>query len=239
MEIAARFTREGNTRARGMFEKAIELDPKYADAYAGLGRTYLTTWQLGWSDDPRTLDRAFELALKGKNLDPNLATLRGLLAHVYVWRKRYDSAIAEARKVIDLDPNSADGYQDLAEMLTWAGRAEEAVGLVKKAMRLNPDYPFHYLWALGHAQTLAGQIGEAIESFKEFIERNPDFMPVHVYLAFIYTEMGPAGGGPLPHGPCETAEPGASPWMRREKESPTGTRSSSIISIKTLEKVMG
>ena len=238
MEIAARFTREGNTRARGMFEKAIELDPKYADAYAGLGRTYLTTWQLGWSDDPRTLDRAFELALKGKNLDPNLATLRGLLAHVYVWRKRYDSAIAEARKVIDLDPNSADGYQDLAEILTWAGRAEEAVGLVKKAMRLNPDYPFHYLWALGHAQTLAGQIGEAIESFKEFIERNPDFMPVHVHLAFIYTEMDRLEEARSHMAHVKRLSPGITLDEAR-KRIPYRNEEFLDHFIKTLEKVMG
>ena len=238
LEIAARYTRAENTRARGMFEKAIALDPKYADAYAGLGRTYLTTWQLGWTDDPQVLDRAFELALIGSNLDPNLAAGRALLAHTYVWRKRYDSAIAEARKVVDLDPNSADGYETLAEILTWAGRPEEAVSLVKKAMRLNPAYPFYYLWGLGHAQSLVGQVEEAIESFKELNSRNPAFMPVHVYLAFIYTEIGRLEEARSHIAHVKRLSPGITVDEAR-KRLPYRDEEFLDHFIKTLEKVMG
>ncbi len=189
-EYIRHFTQERNAQARRLFEKAIELDPKYAAAYVGLALTYLHGWQLGWSQDPKTLDRAFELALTAKTLDEKLPECRALLAHVYLWRKRHDSAIAEARKVIAFAPNNADGYQDLGQILTWAGRPEEAIGLVEKAMRLDPRYPFHYLWGLGHAQALTGRFQDAIATFNELLSRSQNFVPAHFYLAFMYSEMG-------------------------------------------------
>src|SRR5262245_38981755 len=54
-----RFTREANSQARQLFEKAIELDPQYAGAYAFLCFTYLIAWLAQWNQDPQTLAQAF------------------------------------------------------------------------------------------------------------------------------------------------------------------------------------
>jgi len=139
-----RFTREDNEQARRMFEKAIELAPKFADAYAGLGFTYYEQWSRLWSQEPQTLERAFELAKKAISLNDSLSTAYTLLSHVYLWRKQHAQAIAEQERAIALNPNNADNYADLADVLVWAGRPEEALGLVEKAMRLNPHYPARY-----------------------------------------------------------------------------------------------
>ena len=53
-----RFTKEANAQARQMFEKAVALDPQYAEAYAELGSTYSMEWTLRWNADPQTLERA-------------------------------------------------------------------------------------------------------------------------------------------------------------------------------------
>src|SRR4030095_15864068 len=59
LEYFWRTTKEGNAQARQMLEKAIALDPQYADAYVLLGITYLLEWLWRWSADPQTLERAW------------------------------------------------------------------------------------------------------------------------------------------------------------------------------------
>jgi TolB-like protein/lipopolysaccharide biosynthesis regulator YciM len=138
---AHRHTKEANEKARLLFEKAIELDPNRASAYAGLGWTYYKDWAMQWSPDPQSLERAFELARRAVALDDFSAGAHILLGHVYLWKKQHDLAIQEKERAIALDPNDADGYADLGETLLWVGRPEEAIELLQKAMRLNPHEP--------------------------------------------------------------------------------------------------
>jgi class 3 adenylate cyclase/Tfp pilus assembly protein PilF len=185
-----RFTREDNEQTRRMFEKAIELAPKIADAYAGLGFTYYEQWARLWSQEPQTLERAFELAKKAISLNDSLSTAYNLLSHVYLWRKQHGQAIAEQERAIALNPNNADNYADLADTLVWAGRPEEALGLVEKAMRLNPHYPVRYSVTLGFAYSAMERYEEAMATLKRALTRSPDHFGIHLTLAAFYTELG-------------------------------------------------
>ena len=93
-----------------MFEKAIALDPQYAEAYAWLGWTYWIEWVLRWSADPQTLERALALAQQAVALDDSLPRAHSLLSYVYAQKQQYDQAIAEGERAIALDPNNADSY---------------------------------------------------------------------------------------------------------------------------------
>jgi adenylate cyclase len=188
--VFKRTTRETNAEARRLFVKALDLDPQYARAYVGLGWAHLQSWQLLWSTDPESLERARELAQRAIALDDTLADAHRLLAQISLWKKEHDSAIAQAERALALAPNHADGYETLAEMLGWAGRAEESLRFIGRAMRLNPRYPFYYLWTLGHASFLAGRTQDAMDAFRKIVEENPNFLPAHAYLAVLYTEMG-------------------------------------------------
>ena len=190
MEYFSRATKEANAQARQMFERAIDLDPKYASAHSRLGLTHLMEWIFGWTDDPQSLERAFEVAQKTLDLDDSLPEAHSLLGNVYLWKKQYEQAVVELEKSITLDPNGADGLADLGNILNWAGRPEEGIELVKKAMRLNPLYPAYYLFHLGHAYFLTGEYEEAIAAFKRLLNRNPNFRPVHTYLVASYSELG-------------------------------------------------
>jgi TolB-like protein/Tfp pilus assembly protein PilF len=185
-----RFTKEDNEQARRMFEKAIEIEPKFADAYAGLGFTYYEQWARLWSQNPQSLERAFELAKKAISLNASLSPAYTLLSHVYLWRKQHAQAIAEQERAIALNPNNADGYADLAETLVWAGRPEEALGLVEKAMRLNPHYPARYSVTLGFAYINMERYEEAVAALKSALTRSPDHYGIHTLLAIIYSEEG-------------------------------------------------
>jgi adenylate cyclase len=184
-----RMTGEENAEARQMFKHAIELDADYASAYSWLGWTYWMEWSFEWSQDPTSLERAFELAQKALSLDDSLSDAHSLLGKVYLWKKQYDQAVSEFEKTVALDPNDADGLAGLGEILYFAGRPEKAIGLIKKAIRLNPIPPVWYFHGLGHAYYLAGRYNEAIAELKRTLTRNPNFWPSHVYLAASYIEL--------------------------------------------------
>ena len=186
VEIFWGLTKEANIQARQMLEKAIKLDPNYALAYVALGSTYYTEYTWQWSQDPQTLERAFELAQKAVALDDSLPEAHGLLGWVYMKRQQPEQAIVEGERAITVDPNNANGYARLAEVLTYTGRPEEAVGLMKKAMRLNPRYPVWYLFTLGAAYRLTGQFAEAVAAQRQVLSRSPNFFFAYTELAFSY-----------------------------------------------------
>jgi tetratricopeptide (TPR) repeat protein len=186
IEYRRRFTKEANIQARQMFEKAVALDPQYAEAYVGLGATYYLEWHWRWSADPQSLERAFELAQKAVALDDSLPGARSLLSNVYAEKQQSDQAIVEGERAIALDPNNANSYVVQAEVLMLAGRPEDALRAVEQAMRLNPRYPPVYLNELGLAYNFIGRYAEAVATLQEAIRRNPNFLAAHSNLAYSY-----------------------------------------------------
>ncbi|HKA56736.1 MAG TPA: adenylate/guanylate cyclase domain-containing protein [Candidatus Binatia bacterium] len=146
MEYLRRYTKEANTQARQMFERAVALDPQYAEAYAWLGGTYWLAWVLRWSADPQTLERGLALGQKALALDDSLPASHVLLSGIYAQQQQYDQAITEGERAIALDPNNADCYEMQAEVQNEAGRPEEALRAVAQAMRLNPRHPPTYFF---------------------------------------------------------------------------------------------
>jgi len=185
-----RTTREANAQSRRLFVKALDLDPEYARAYMGLGWAHLQSWQFLWSTDPESLERARQLAERAIALDDTLADCHSLLGQIYLWKKEHDRAIAQAERAVALAPNDADAYETLAEILGWGGRAEDSIRFIRQAMRLNPQYPFFYLWTLGHAYYLTRRTGDAVDTFNKIVAQNPNFLPAHAYLAVLFVEMG-------------------------------------------------
>jgi adenylate cyclase len=186
VEYRWRYTKEANAQARQLFEKALALDPQYAEAYAWLGWTYYTEWVVRWSADPQTLEHALARAQQAVALDDSLPAAYSLLSNVYAQKQQYDQAIAEGERAIALDPNNADSYALQATALNFAGRHEETLRAVEQAMRLNPGYPPHYLFALGWAYYGTGRYAEAVATLKDAISRNPNLIPAHFILALSY-----------------------------------------------------
>ena len=198
VEYFLRATKEANAQAQQMFEKALAMDPQYAEAYAWLGWTYWLEWTWRWSAASQTLERALVLAHQALALDDSLPRAHSLLGVIYTQQQQSDQAPAEGERAIALDPNNADSYALQADTLIAAGRPEEAVRAVEQAMRLNPRYPSWYLNELGLAYRWTWQFAEAVATLKEAISRNPNFLAAHSNLASSYllqwlSQQSPAG----------------------------------------------
>jgi adenylate cyclase len=190
-EYFNRLTPEAHTQARQMFEKAIELDPRLAPGYVGLGWSYWLGWIWQWNPDPQTLERAFALTQKAIALDDSLANAHTLLGQVYLYKSRqYEQAIAAGERALALDPNCAGCYQGLGEILSFAGRPEEGIGMVEKAMRLDPYFADFNAITLGTAYALMEQYEKAIAPLKRVLSHYPDHLAAHLILAIAYSQLG-------------------------------------------------
>jgi tetratricopeptide (TPR) repeat protein len=189
MEYIGRNTKEAVAQARQWWEKAVALDPQYAEAYALLGFTYYREWAMRYSVDPQTLERALALEQQALALDDSLPAAHSLVGGIYAMKQQYDQAIAEGERAIVLDPNNADSYHLQAHILNWAGRPEEAIRRIEQALRLNPHYPPIYLFQLGWAYRLAGRYAEAITTLREAISRSPSHMASYEQLTVNYVQQ--------------------------------------------------
>jgi len=209
--------KEANGHARQMYEKAVELDAQYAEAYAGLGMTYWLEWFFQWNKDRvQSLDRVVEFAQRAVALNDSLSLPHRILSTAYVWKRQHDQAIDEAQQAIALDPNEADGYANLGAILAFAGRPEDGIGLFEQAMRLNPRYPPAYLMNLGFTYRMAGRYEEAIAPLKQVLTRNPNFVPAHLNLAICYAELGRLEEARAEVAECYRLNPGFSPEVFKQ-----------------------
>lgn len=182
--------KEANAQARQMYEKALELDPQYAGAYAGLGWSYWFDWFYQWNQDrAQSLELAFELTQRAITLDDSLSQAHALLGYVHLFRRQYEQAIAEAKQAVIVAPNNAQGYAVLGVSLAYAGRPEEGIGVIEKAVRLNPRYPV-YLGNLGWAYRTAGRYEDALAPLKKALTLAPNFQSFRANLAACYAELG-------------------------------------------------
>jgi len=175
-------TTDGNAKARPMFEKAIALDPNYAEGYTDLGWNYLLGEELLLSPDPNGVELAFQMGQQAIARDESNPRPHGLLAGIYAGKWQLDQAASEAQRGIALDPNYAQGYEQLALAMNNMGKPGEALVAAEKAIRLDPLY-VAYLSQLGQAYTLLGRYEEAIPVLKRKLAFS-DFLWDHVWLVW-------------------------------------------------------
>lgn len=184
-------TKEGALNAKGWYEKAIALDPSFAQAYSMLAWTHARMFLDGWSELPESsLGQAYELAQKAIEIDDSQPLGYFVLGLVQMFRKKHAEAIAEAEKAIVLNPNYADGYALLAISLSYGGKPKEGREVLAKGMRLSPHDSTAYLTILGQSYFISGDYDEAIKAFRRAVERNPSAQRPHTWLAAAYAQAG-------------------------------------------------
>ncbi len=168
-------TAEGFRQAVDYFQQAIDKDPNYAQAYAGLADTYglLSTWYLGPQNE--LMPKARAAALRALQLEEGLAEAHTSLALV---EENYDydwaGAEKEFRRAIQLNPQYATTHQWYAEFLSWQGRFDEAFAESSQAQQLDP---LSLIIASDHAVILyrSRQYESALNQCRSALQLDPTY----------------------------------------------------------------
>jgi len=163
---AYRYDAEDNAKAQEFFRRAIDLDPNFSSAYAGLAYAIYYGVVVGLFPDPNDqIARALGIAKTAVSLDPNDPFARVALGRVYLMSGEHEASLAELDVALTLTPNYAGAHYGRAHTLWMAGRPEEAIASHDEAMRLSPRDPL--MWAFMASKALAlsllGRHEEAVE----------------------------------------------------------------------------
>ncbi len=182
-------TADGFQKALAYFNEAIERDPGYALAYAGLADTYnvLAIYDLSPSEDALPLAR--KAAMRALELDDGVAEAHTSLARYYEdYDRDWPAAEKEYRLAIELNPGYATGHDWYATFLSAQGRHEEALAESNKAHRLDP-FSLTINTALGMALAEAGREELAVERLHGTLEMDAAFSYAHFQLGRTYLRM--------------------------------------------------
>ncbi len=185
-----RVTRDDNIEALRLLDKAIELEPDYAAAWAWKACTLGQALDFGFRDDPEGVYRqALEAIEKALMLDENDVNCHRLLCEVNMEGRRLDQAQLHHDKAFQLNPNDVRIVAQRGELLTWLGKHEEGAAWVEKAMRLDPFATQKRAHLLGRALHAARHYAAAVDAFKQIPS------PRYAYqadMAACYAQMGEA-----------------------------------------------
>ncbi len=181
-------TVESSEKAINYFQQAIQKDPNYATAYAGLAAVY-ENWVPGMNRPRDRLPKAKELALKALQLDDTLADAHSVLGQIelyYDWD--WSAAEEEFKQTMKFNPNLVRAHDWHSRGLVNRGRTEEAIAEAKLALALSPspsewDYP---IWVF----LLARRYDLASERTQELLEMAPNYAWGHFELARVYEQQG-------------------------------------------------
>jgi serine/threonine protein kinase/tetratricopeptide (TPR) repeat protein len=190
-----RLTKANVQFAVQLFQRAIELDPRYAAAYAGLGEAYGILFQV-FDRKNEWLDKAIEAGLKALMYDASLSEAYSTLGFAYFNKREYDDALTASRKAIELDPNNVSGLWILGRIYLTSDRFREAAELLQRVLALNPEFYSAFI----DLQVAYGRLGEddkvkatdraLFEMLPGYLSSHPDDVRAHLFYASALVSQG-------------------------------------------------
>ncbi len=194
-EYLYRLTKRSVEYAIQLFEKAIELDPRYAAAYAACSSAYGQMYQY-FSRHEQYRDKAQEFSFKALMYDSNLPEAYAAMGLSYfIWGK-LDEAAASGRKAIELDPDNFIAYWTLGRINFTTGNFEEALELFQKAIDIKPGFYAAHLDVkqaydgLGRTAEAKAATDRALEIMPNYLLQNPDDARAKMLYAVTLAEVG-------------------------------------------------
>lgn len=182
-------TAEALQKALALFHHAIDLDPNYALAYAGLADCYGLL--PNYTDLPsEEADRkAIAAATRALEIDPSLAEAYATLATSGSNRWNWLEAERQLRRAFQLNPSYASAHQWYGDCLEQMGRLDEASVEFRKAYELDPlSLPINF--AVAYQSYVLRNYDQAIEQSLKVLDMDPNFANGHFELGLIYEAKG-------------------------------------------------
>jgi adenylate cyclase len=185
---ANRADRHGVEDAVRYFERATQLDPTFAVAYAAWANLYVAVSGDSYSVK-EVMPRARQLAARALELDPDSSEAHSSLANIAM-QFDHDWTLAEAefRKAIELNPNNEPAYSFYGLLLLALERFDEAKEVFRQAIQRDPVA--HHSRQIAWAELESGNFEAAIDYQLEEVRREPDDLWSHVYLGLFYLYAG-------------------------------------------------
>jgi adenylate cyclase len=188
MSHLLRFTRKDNAEAQHFLERAIELDPNFADAHATLAVIENNNGVFGWDRDPELLDRVSSHTQRALALDPLHPAAHMMIALLAVERGSPD-AVAAVERAVELGPQSSAALSMLASVRARQGRMSEARELTERVMRLDPGSAISLMFRAGQEYG-SGRVESAIALWERARTIAPDNLFVLIFLGDAYETSG-------------------------------------------------
>lgn len=171
--IAKSFDSDENKTGRQLLERAIQLDPEYARAYAYLAESLCIEADTDWCKSRKeAIEKAVSYARKAIALDEFDSVTHEAMGQAYLYQKKFDLAGVHLDRAIDCNPNSYSAYCTKIWLLALTGRASEVAVCGSTALHLNPLAPDDCLFGLIIAYYTEGQYEDAIELLARIQEVN-------------------------------------------------------------------
>ena len=183
-------TREGMQQGIEFFQQAINADPNYAAAYAGLADCYNMQVIYGVSEPKDGFPKAKEAAVKALEMDETLAEAHSSLAFIkFRWDRERVEAEREFQLAIKYKPSYAPAHQWYSSYLVALERFDEAIAEAKRTSELEP-LSFTASSHLGWILYLSGRNDEAIAQCTKILNLDPNSFPARRYLGLAYEQKG-------------------------------------------------
>jgi tetratricopeptide (TPR) repeat protein len=183
-------TEEGFGKGIDHFRQAIEADPNYSLAYAGLADSYILMAFYGSESPADVMPQAKVAAVKALELDNTLAEAHNSLAYIhFVYEWDWMAAEKEFKKAIRLNSKYATVHHWYAFKLAATGRHEDAIAEMMLARELDP-LALIINAEVGWAYYFARQYDLAIEQYQKTLEMDPGFGVAHMFLGTSYAQQG-------------------------------------------------
>jgi TolB-like protein/Tfp pilus assembly protein PilF len=185
-------TPDGFQKAAEQFQRALDFDPTYALAYAGLADNYVqqATWGIVSPEDG--YPRAKAAAVRALEIDNSLAEAHSTLGYVLRdWDLDWQGAERAFRRALELNPNYPTAHHWFAFYFSSVGRHAQAISEIKRALELDP-LTVIITSNVGRIHYYARQYSEAEKSARKALGMNANFAEAHANLGLIYLATGRA-----------------------------------------------
>jgi adenylate cyclase len=188
-----RYTKEDNEKAREYFGRALEIDPTYAHASAGLAIALWQAAHMAWASDRKAVfEQALAHGRSAIQADSRDPAAHFALGGTLVSAGFPSEAIPHLREGVHLNPSHAGAHAFLAFAFNFLDRPEEARPEIALALRLSPHDPRRFLWlpALAISHYLAGRYRDALASCQEALTAKPEYPVAIRYLTATLGQLG-------------------------------------------------